>query len=88
MSIQTNIAEIRSRIAAACAESGREAGEITLVGASKMNDAAACREAIAAGIDVLGENRVQEMTEKLAHPCTLSATSSATRSNRWWARWL
>ena len=65
MSIQTNIAEIRSRIAAACAESGREAGEITLVGASKMNDAAACREAIAAGIDVLGENRVQEMTEKL-----------------------
>ena len=66
MSIQTNIAEIRSRIAAACAESGREAGEITLVGASKMNDAAACREAVAAGIDVLGENRVQEMTQKLA----------------------
>ena len=31
-----------------------------------MNDAAACREAIAAGIDVLGENRVQEMTQKLA----------------------
>ena len=31
-----------------------------------MNDAAACREAIAAGIDVLGENRVQEMTEKLS----------------------
>ena len=77
MSIQTNIAEIRSRIAAACAESGREAGEITLVGASKMNDAAACREAIAAGIDVLGE---------MARPCTLSATSSVTRSNRWWAR--
>ena len=66
MSIQTNIAEIRSRIAAACAESGREAGEITLVGASKMNGAAACQEAIAAGIDALGENRVQEMTAKLA----------------------
>ena len=31
-----------------------------------MNGAAACREAVAAGIDVLGENRVQEMTEKLA----------------------
>ena len=59
-------AKIRSRIAAACAECGRDPGEITLVGASKMNDAAACREAIAAGIDVLGENRVQEMTEKLA----------------------
>ena len=66
MSIQSNIAEIRSRIAAACAECGRDPKEITLVGASKMNDAAACREAIAAGIDVLGENRVQEMTEKLS----------------------
>ena len=31
-----------------------------------MNSAAACREAIAAGIDALGENRVQEMTAKLA----------------------
>ena len=31
-----------------------------------MNDAAACRAAIAAGIDALGENRVQEMTAKLA----------------------
>ena len=65
MSIQSNITEIRSRIAAACAECGRDPKEITLVGASKMNDAA-CREAIAAGIDVLGENRVQEMTEKLS----------------------
>ena len=66
MSIQSNIAEIRSRIAAACQACGRDPGEVTLVGASKMNDAAACREAVAAGIDVLGENRVQEMTEKLA----------------------
>ena len=31
-----------------------------------MNGAAACQEAIAAGIDALGENRVQEMTAKLA----------------------
>ena len=66
MSIQTNIQEIRYRIAAACEECGRDPREITLVGASKMNDAAACREAIAAGIDALGENRVQEMTEKLS----------------------
>lgn len=66
MSIQTNIQEVRQRIAAACGECGLDPKEITLVGASKMNDAAACREAIAAGIDVLGENRVQEMTEKLS----------------------
>ena len=66
MSIAENIARIRANIAQACAQAGRSPEEITLVGASKMNDAAACREAIAAGIDALGENRVQEMTAKLA----------------------
>ena len=66
MSIAENIAAIRARMAAAAASCGRRPEEILLVGASKMNDAAACREAVAAGIDALGENRVQEMTEKLA----------------------
>ncbi len=66
MSIQENIAESRARIDRAARSTGRTGADITLVGASKMNDAAACQEAIAAGIDVLGENRVQEMTEKLA----------------------
>ena len=65
MSIAENIARVREEIAAAAAEVGKKPEEITLVGASKMNDAAACREAIAAGIDALGENRVQEMTQKL-----------------------
>jgi len=66
MTIAENIAQIRANIAAAAEAAGRDPKEITLVGASKMNDAAACREAIAAGIDALGENRVQEMTAKLA----------------------
>lgn len=65
MSIAENIARVRANIAAAAKEAGRKPEEITLVGASKMNDAAACREAVAAGIDALGENRVQEMTAKL-----------------------
>ena len=66
MSIAENIAKVREQIDQAARDAGRDPGEITLVGASKMNDAAACREAIAAGIDVLGENRVQEMQQKLA----------------------
>ena len=66
MSISENIASIRLQIEAAAAKTGRTGADITLVGASKMNDAAACREAIAAGIDALGENRVQEMTRKLS----------------------
>ena len=65
-SIRENIAAIRAQIDAAARETGRTGADITLVGASKMNDAAACQEAIAAGIDALGENRVQEMTAKLA----------------------
>lgn len=65
MSIAENIARVRANIAAAAREAGRKPEEILLVGASKMNDAAACREAVAAGIDALGENRVQEMTAKL-----------------------
>lgn len=66
MSIAENIQAIRERMARAAREAGRDPGEILLVGASKMNDAAACRAAIAAGIDALGENRAQEMTAKLA----------------------
>ena len=51
MSIAENIARVRANIAAAAKEAGRDVSEITLVGASKMNDADACRQAIAAGID-------------------------------------
>ena len=64
-SIEENIRSIRSRMAAAAERAGRDVGEVMLVGASKMNDAAACQAAIRAGIDALGENRVQEMTAKL-----------------------
>lgn len=66
MSIAENIARVRAEMEAAAREAGRDPKEILLVGASKMNGAQACREAIAAGIDALGENRVQEMTQKLS----------------------
>ena len=64
-SIAENIRSVRARMAAAAERAGRDPGEILLVGASKMNDAAACQAAIQAGIDALGENRVQEMTAKV-----------------------
>ena len=63
--ISENLTNIRTRMAAAAEKAGRDPKEIMLVGASKMNDAAACQAAIAAGIDALGENRVQEMLGKL-----------------------
>ena len=66
MSISENVAKIREQIAAAARAAGREPGDILLVAASKMNDAQRVREAIAAGVDACGENRVQEMLEKQA----------------------
>ncbi len=62
--IQENVKALRARIAEAAQQSGRCPEDITLVAATKMNDAARVREAIAAGIDVAGENRVQELLDK------------------------
>ena len=66
MSIATNIAKIREDIHRAALAAGRDPSEIKLCAATKMNDADNVRQAIAAGVDCCGENRVQELTAKLA----------------------
>ena len=66
MSIAENVARIRAEMEAAANSSGRNPQEVRLCAATKMNDADAVRQAIAAGVDCCGENRVQELTEKLA----------------------
>lgn len=66
MSILENVALIRQQIAAAAKAAGRDPGEILLCAATKMNDSARVRQAVAAGVDVCGENRVQELTRKLS----------------------
>ena len=64
--IKENIAELRRRMDAAARKAGRDPGEILLCAATKMNDADRVREAIAAGVDCCGENRVQELVQKSA----------------------
>ena len=66
MSIAENVARIREEMAKAAVAVGRDPKEILLCAATKMNDAAAVREAIIAGADCCGENRVQELTQKLS----------------------
>jgi len=66
MSIAENVARIKAEMARAAIAAGRDPGEILLCAATKMNDAAAVREAIRAGVDCCGENRVQELTQKLS----------------------
>ena len=59
-------ARVLARIAAACERVGRSPADVTLVAVSKTVDAARLRDAVAAGLTLLGENRVQEGAAKAA----------------------
>ena len=64
--IGKNVEHVKAEIARAAGNAGRDPAEILLVAATKMNDASAVRAAVRAGVDICGENRVQEMLEKNA----------------------
>ena len=64
--IRGRLADVRRRIEAAAARSGRPASAVTLVAVSKTMPVEVVREAIAAGATILGENRVQEARDKIA----------------------
>jgi len=64
MTIADNIKIIRDNINEAALKSGRNPDDISLVAAAKTRSVAEIRQAAAAGIDAVGENRVQEMCEK------------------------
>jgi pyridoxal phosphate enzyme (YggS family) len=59
------VARVRERIERARARAGR-VGEVTLVAVTKTHPADAVRAALAAGVADAGENRVQELEEKVA----------------------
>lgn len=63
-SIAVNIAQVRQRMAAACARSGRQASSVELLVVTKFNPAEAVLAAHAAGVRTFGENRVQEAEAK------------------------
>ena len=66
MSLSENIRTVRDNMARAALSAGRDPSEITLVAATKTQSSDTIRAAIAAGITVCGENRVQELTAHLA----------------------
>jgi pyridoxal phosphate enzyme (YggS family) len=61
-----DVAAVRARIAAAAARAGRRADEVTIVAVTKGHPLERAREAAAAGLPDLGENRVQEALAKQA----------------------
>jgi len=64
--LRRRLDEVRGRIAAAAARSGRPVERVTLVGITKTVAAEAVAEAVALGLSDLGENRVQEAEAKIA----------------------
>ncbi len=61
--IAARLTQVRGRITAACERGGRSPEEVTLIAVSKGFGAAAVREAAAAGLTDIGENRVQEAAD-------------------------
>ena len=66
MELAQRVQAVRERIAAAAAPARRAPPEITQCAAPNVQTADTIRAAIAAGIQVCGENRVQELTAHLA----------------------
>lgn len=63
--LKERIDGVRTRIADAALRSGRDASEVRLIAVSKTHPAETVREAIAAGVAVFGENKVQEADVKI-----------------------
>lgn len=63
-SVAARLAVVRDRIAAAAVAAGRDPGDVRLLVATKTQPPQAVLEALAAGVDLIGENRVQELVAK------------------------
>ena len=66
MDVSQHVQSVMERIRQAALAAGREPGEITLCAATKVQTDETIRAAIAAGVRVCGENRVQELVAHLA----------------------
>lgn len=63
--MKENIQEVQANIAEACKRSGRDISEVTLIAVSKTKPLSDIEEAIACGMTEFGENKVQELLEKM-----------------------
>lgn len=63
--IKENLKQVEENIAKACERAGRDVSEVTLIAVSKTKPVEAIREAMDYGIRDFGENKVQELTNKI-----------------------
>lgn len=62
--ISENLRDVRERIRRACARSGRDPREVTLIAVSKTKPVSMIEEAVAEGALDFGENKPQELRDK------------------------
>ncbi len=65
--ISKNISLVRENIATACKKSGRNIEEVTLIAVSKTKPVDMLKDAFDAGAIDFGENKVQELCDKIEH---------------------
>ena len=58
------VEEVRSKIDAACRRVGRDPSEVEIIAVTKTHDESVVREAVDAGLRIVGENKVQEAAWK------------------------
>ena len=75
--------EVRQRIAEALARAGRRAEEVLLLAVTKTASVSQIREAIALGLCDLGENRVQNLQQRLGSLAEMLPAGQAGDSIRW-----
>jgi pyridoxal phosphate enzyme (YggS family) len=78
--IKQNLLRVTERIEKAAREAGRDPNDIKLVAVSKTVEAARIKEAIEAGVSILGENYVQEAQKKIEEIGRPAPTEPASRS--------
>lgn len=65
--VKENLLDVEKRIQAACDRAGRDRNEVTLIAVSKTKPISMIEEVIKEGIVDFGENKVQELCEKMEH---------------------
>lgn len=62
--VAENYRAVEQKVCEACARAGRDRSEVTLIAVSKTKPVEMIEEAMEAGADVFGENKVQELCDK------------------------
>ena len=63
--IKENVADVEAKIQAACDRSGRKREDVTLIAVSKTKPVSDIYEVMETGIKDYGENKVQELCDKI-----------------------